>query len=217
MADELTATAFDAGEGLDDWRYLLGRIEATYAATTPAAAAAFVAAAIATTPDRVPDVDLRGTVAHLSLPPGGPLGPADLESARRLTGLAAETGLTSTPRAAVRSEIAIDAVDIDAVRPFWKAALAYEDEPTPEGQQVIALVDPLRIGPPVWFQQMDAVRPERNHIHIDITVPHDVAEARVAAVLAAGGVHRYSNERSFHVLADVEGNEVCICTWLDRD
>ncbi|HMJ74492.1 MAG TPA: VOC family protein [Iamia sp.] len=217
MADDLTATAFDAEEGLDDWRYLLGRIEATYTAATPFAAAAFVAEAVATTPDRVPDIDLRGEVAHLSLPPGGPLGPTDLDAARTLTALAAEMGLTSSPLVAIRSEIAIDAVDIDAVRTFWKAALAYEDEPTPEGQQVIALVDPLRIGPPVWFQQMDAIRPERNHIHIDITVTHDVADERVAAVIAAGGTLRYSNERSFHVLADVEGNELCICTWLDRD
>ncbi|HEX7135814.1 MAG TPA: VOC family protein, partial [Iamia sp.] len=152
-----------------------------------------------------------------TLPPGGPLGPADLDAGRRLTSLAADTGLTATPLTAIRSEIAIDAVDIDAVRPFWKAALAYDDEPTPEGRQVIALIDPLRLGPPVWFQQMDAVRPERNHIHIDITVPHDVADERVAAVIAAGGTLRYSNERSFHVLADPEGNEACICTWLDRD
>ncbi|HEV7721974.1 MAG TPA: VOC family protein [Iamia sp.] len=217
MADDLTATAFDAEEGLDDWRYLLGRIEATFTAGTPFEAAGFVAEAVTSTADRVPDIDLRGEVAHLSLPPGGPLGPADLDAARALTALAAEMGLTSSPVAAIRSEIAIDAVDIDAVRPFWKAALAYEDEPTPEGQQVIAVIDPLRIGPPVWFQQMDVIRPERNHIHVDITVPHDVAEQRVAAVIAAGGTHLSSNERSFHVLADVEGNELCICTWLDRD
>jgi 4a-hydroxytetrahydrobiopterin dehydratase len=217
MANELTATAFDAEEDLDDWRYLLGRIEATFRAGTPFEAAAFVAEAVASTAGRVPDVDLRGEVAHLSLPPGGPLGPDDLDAARTLTALAAEMGLTAEPLSALRSEIAIDALDIDAVRPFWKAALAYDDEPTPEGHQVIALIDPLRIGPPVWFQQMDAVRPERNHIHIDITVPHDVADERVAAVVAAGGTLLFSNERSFHVLADPEGNEACICTWLDRD
>jgi 4a-hydroxytetrahydrobiopterin dehydratase len=176
-----------------------------------------VAAAIAASPDRVPDVDLRGPVAHLTLPPGGDLAPADLDAARALSALAADVGLTPGPLTGRRSEIAIDALDIDAVRPFWKAALAYEDEPTPEGRQVIALLDPLRIGPPVWFQQMDAVRPERNHIHIDITVPHEVAEPRVAEVVAAGGTLLFSNERSFHVLADVEGNELCICTWLDRD
>ena len=43
------------------------------------------------------------------------------------------------------------------------------------------------------------------------------AEERMAAALAAGGrllTDQYA--RSFWVLADPEGNEVCICTWLDR-
>jgi 4a-hydroxytetrahydrobiopterin dehydratase len=80
------------------------------------------------------------------------------------------------------------------------------------------VVDPHRIGPGLWFQQMDAPRPQRNRIHIDIDVPHDVAEQRVAAALAAGGTlltDEYA--RAFWVLADPEGNEACICTWQDRD
>jgi predicted RNA-binding protein YlqC (UPF0109 family) len=34
---------------------------------------------------------------------------------------------------------------------------------------------------------MDAPRPQRNRIHIDVYVSQDEAEARVAAGLAAGG------------------------------
>ncbi len=57
----------------------------------------------------------------------------------------------------------------------------------------------------------------RNRIHLDVTVPHDQAEARVAAAIAAGG-HLVSDTRAraFWILADVEGNEACICTWQDR-
>jgi Glyoxalase-like domain len=44
------------------------------------------------------------------------------------------------------------------------------------------------LGPLFWFQQMDAPRPQRNRIHIDVWVPHDRAEERVAAAVAAGGV-----------------------------
>ena len=46
---------------------------------------------------------------------------------------------------------------------------------------------------------------------------HDQAEARVAAAIAAGG-HLVSDERApaFWVLADAEGNEVCVCTWQAR-
>ena len=48
-------------------------------------------------------------------------------------------------------------------------------------------------------------------------MPHDEAEARVAAAIAAGG-HLVSDERAprFWVLADGEGNEVCVCTWQAR-
>jgi 4a-hydroxytetrahydrobiopterin dehydratase len=64
---------------------------------------------------------------------------------------------------------------------------------------------------------MDAPRPQRNRIHIDVTVPHDQAEARVAAALAAGGT-LLSDTRApaFWVLADPEGNEACVCTWQAR-
>jgi hypothetical protein len=49
------------------------------------------------------------------------------------------------------------------------------------------LVDPLGRGPGFWFQEMDAPREQRNRIHVDVLVPHDQAEARVAAAIAAGG------------------------------
>lgn len=64
---------------------------------------------------------------------------------------------------------------------------------------------------------MDPPRTNRNRIHFDITVPHDVAQARVAAALAAGG-RLVSDHRApaWWVLADVEGNEVCVCTWQNR-
>ena len=58
-----------------------------------------------------------------------------------------------------------------------------------------AIVDPARIGPAFWFQQMDEPRPQRNRIHIDVTVPHDVAEARVAAAVAAGGTPASATRR----------------------
>jgi 4a-hydroxytetrahydrobiopterin dehydratase len=80
------------------------------------------------------------------------------------------------------------------------------------------LIDPTSQGPTIWFQQMDRPRPQRNRIHLDLTVPHDEAEARVQAALDAGGVLvSDAAARSFWILADVEGNEVCICTWQDRE
>lgn len=108
-------------------------------------------------------------------------------------------------------------MDIAAIRPFWKAVLGYADEPGGDSDQD-AIADPAGQLPAIWFQQMDSPRPQRNRIHLDITVAHDEAEPRVRAALAAGGrLVDDSFARSFWVLADAEGNEVCVCTWTDRD
>jgi 4a-hydroxytetrahydrobiopterin dehydratase len=65
---------------------------------------------------------------------------------------------------------------------------------------------------------MDAPRPQRNRIHFDIVVAHDEADRRREAALAAGGTLVSDDAaRAFWVLADAEGNEICICTWQDRD
>jgi 4a-hydroxytetrahydrobiopterin dehydratase len=65
---------------------------------------------------------------------------------------------------------------------------------------------------------MDEPRPQRNRIHFDITVPHEEARSRIAAALEAGGTMvSDTRARAFWVLADAEGNEICVCTWQDRE
>jgi 4a-hydroxytetrahydrobiopterin dehydratase len=126
-------------------------------------------------------------------------------------------GGTGTARSAQILEIAIDAMDIAAIRPFWRAVLGYGDEAGKSGPED-ALVDPAWESPAIWFQQMDAPRPQRNRIHFDVSVPHDEAQARIRAALAAGGTLRYDAEApAFWVLADAEGNEACVTTWQGRD
>ena len=45
----------------------------------------------------------------------------------------------------------------------------------------------------------------------------EVADARIAAAVAAGGtVVDDSEAPSFTVLADPDGNKVCVCTSLER-
>jgi 4a-hydroxytetrahydrobiopterin dehydratase len=80
------------------------------------------------------------------------------------------------------------------------------------------LLDPHSQGPPIWFQQMKEPRPQRNRIHIDVFVPHDQAEGRVAAALATVG-RLVSDEHApaWWTLADAEGNEVDVATWMGRD
>jgi 4a-hydroxytetrahydrobiopterin dehydratase len=143
----------------------------------------------------------------------------DAELARQLSALAQEFRLTTQPgaergRTVQALELGIDALDIPKIRPFWKAVLGYADEP--EGGN--GLVDPPGQGAAVWFQQMDAPRPQRNRIHFDVAVPHDEAARRIEATLAAGGTVLSDAEApAFWVLADPEGNEACITTWQGRD
>ena len=114
-------------------------------------------------------------------------------------------------------EIGIDALDAAAIRPFWRAVLGYVDEPGWSGAWD-GLIDPLGQGPAVWFQRMDAPRPQRNRLHFDVSVPHDEAESRIGAALAAGGTMvNDAQAPAFRVLADAEGNEVCVTTWQGRD
>ena len=125
-------------------------------------------------------------------------------------------GAAHEPRTVQGLEIGIDALDIPAIRPFWRAVLGYVDEPGQDGPPN-GLVDPVGQGPAIWFQQMDAPRPQRNRIHFDVSVPHDEAAGRIAAALAAGGRLTYDEAPAFWVLADPEGNEACVCTWQGRD
>jgi 4a-hydroxytetrahydrobiopterin dehydratase len=79
-------------------------------------------------------------------------------------------------------------------------------------------VDPGGALPNVWFQDTDSRQPDRQRFHLDITVPPEVAAARIDASLTSGGT-LVSDEAApaFVVLADAEGNQVCVCTSEGRD
>jgi len=157
--------------------------------------------------------------------------PRDVELAQKITALAEEFRLTTRPawdgtdetgtgragRPVQVLEIAVDVLDAAKVRPFWLAVLGYVDQPGQSGP-LAGLIDPLGQGPAVWFQRMDAPRPQRNRIHFDVSVPHDEAASRIGAALAAGGTMiNDTRAPAFWVLADAEGNEACVTTWQGRD
>jgi 4a-hydroxytetrahydrobiopterin dehydratase len=208
------------------WRYLLGNLCTSVAAPSLSDALRIATTAVdacAAEAEAHLRLDLRPDRVELSLQTRSiaDVTERDAVLAERISRALAELPAVTTsqllPRPTQMLELAIDALDIPAIRPFWKAVLAYQDEPG-RSDPDDPIVDPAGQLPAVWFQQMTAARPDRNRIHLDVTVPHDEAEARVAAALAAGGVLvSDARARSFWVLADVEGNEACVCTWLDRD
>jgi 4a-hydroxytetrahydrobiopterin dehydratase len=225
----LSRTAASAAVQDIGWRYLLGTFCASIPVRSLAQAGEVVAAAVIAAgadADGHLRADLRPDRAELSVQTRAldAVTGHDVRLARDITEAVAKMGLRPAGPTSAECrrpvqvlEVAIDALDIAVIRPFWKAVLAYGSVPGQDGQED-AIVDPAGQLPAVWFRQMDVPRPQRNRVHFDITVAHDEAEARVAAALAAGGrLVDGSYARSFWVLADAEGNEVCVCTWTDRD
>ncbi|MGV0809076.1 VOC family protein [Mycolicibacterium setense] len=206
------------------WRLVLGALYTEVLAPSMADAAAAASHAVhAAGPDASGhlSIDIRAdrAVLRLRTRDAHAVTERDLTLAGAVSQALAAHGfeLTTGPGAIQAFEIAVDALDIGAIRPFWKAVTGYVDEPGDIDLNA-GLVDPFGRGPAIWFQQMDSPRPQRNRIHLDIDVIHDAAQARVDAALAAGG--RLVSDRvapRFWVLADAEGNEACICTWQGRD
>ena len=212
----ISAEEFAREEGLGDWRVILRSLHATYRAGSFSDAATFAAeiARLADDADHHPDVDLRHPdIVHVAVTThdAGGLTVRDVDLARAITSAAAGRGATSEPGSNQLTEIAIDTMDADRIRPFWAAVLGYVDGGGGD------LVDPRRLGPPLWFQQMDEPRTDRDRFHLDVSVPHDEADARIEAALSAGGtLVTDAYARSWWVLADADGNEACVCTWQDR-
>jgi 4a-hydroxytetrahydrobiopterin dehydratase len=138
----------------------------------------------------------------------------DVELAQQISAAARVLGVAAEPSAVQSLHLTIDALVGPEVMPFWRAVLGYADRVDSSDE----LNDPCERWPTVFFQQMDTPRPQRNRIHLDVWVPHDQAEARVAVAIAAGG-HLVTDQYApgWWVLADAEGNEACVATWLSSD
>lgn len=135
----------------------------------------------------------------------------DVELARRIS--VAARGLQVEPDPSQVQVVAI-AVAQDAgvdVGPFWAAALGYKSLGTDED-----VVDRHRRNPHISFQPLHPPKPGRGRTHVDVSVPADQAEARVAAALAAGGrLADGSNAPNWWTLASPENHGVDIAAWRD--
>ncbi len=214
--EQLTSTEVSASSGLDDWRVVLRTLQSSFRTGSMARGIEFAAlvAGVADQVDHHPDLTITFPRVHVLLTThdANGLTARDVDLARTISSIAADMDIDAEPTAVAQTEIAIDALDIAAVKPFWEAVMGYRSS----GDDEVA--DPYGRGPTIWFQQMDEPRPQRNRIHFDVVVPHDVAQQRIAAALAAGGTLVSDLAApAFWILADGEGNEACICTWQGRD
>ena len=137
----------EASEAIQEsgWRFLLGSLRTSVPVESLARAIGLATDAVVVCgndADRHLRVDARPDRVVFTLQSVGcaAVTTTDVELALRITAVAEKSGLqaqpeigTEAPRSVQVLEIAIDALDIAGIRPFWKAVLGYTDEVGREG------------------------------------------------------------------------------------
>jgi len=206
-----------ADEGLTGWAYLLGGLQTRVHTENFATGLAIVNAigAAAEQLNHHPDLTLSHDHVDIRLTTHDERGVTalDVQLARAIIRIAGDIPLDSG--AVSRIELALDTPAQDTILPFWAAVLAVEHASGPGfGDEVR---DPADALPVIWFQPSGSEEP-RQRWHPDVWVEPAQVQPRIDAAIAAGGTLVSDAEApSFWVLADPEGNRVCLCTWRERD
>jgi 4a-hydroxytetrahydrobiopterin dehydratase len=142
----------------------------------------------------------------------------DIELARRISEMAADQDLGAAPASLTAIELALDTAHAAAVAPVWSALLTGGGEAQGRGTIGDDVRDPTWRMPILWFQDTEEHETPRQRFHVDIQVPHDVAEQRIAAAVAAGGVIVDDSRAPWTtVIADPDGNKACIGTFAPAE
>lgn len=107
------------------------------------------------------------------------------------------------------TEVCIDAADIHALASWWSTVLGWPAEDTEDGD--VLLRTPEGQGPNWLFLAVPEGKAVKNRIHFDFTPDDQQAEVDRMLGLGARRVDVGQSEQdSWVVLADPEGNEFCI-------
>src|SRR4026208_1465535 len=180
-----TARAFHDADGVEDWRVLFSGAHAYFRVGSFAEAARFVAAIaeVAEVVGHFPDVDVRpeGVTVRTASGEYGALSNRDVELARQISAEARRLRIEPDPSQVQVVGIAVAQDAGSDAGPVWAGAPGYRSLGPKED-----VVDRHRRNPYVSFQSLRPSKPGRGRTHIDVSVPADQAEARVAAALDAG-------------------------------
>jgi 4a-hydroxytetrahydrobiopterin dehydratase len=203
--------------GLSDWRQLFEALRTRFKTGDFATGLRLVnrIGELAESANHHPDVDLRYPHVNVALCSHDVFGVTsrDIDLARAISAAAAELGVAADPTATAVVEIALDTWDHKEVKPFWQAVLGMQDHPSYDEE----LRDLSGAQPTLWFQETDRHDEPRQRFHLDVRVPPEVAEERIAAAVKAGGTlvtDEYAPR--FWVLADPQGNKACVTTGRGR-
>lgn len=220
-----------AQAGLTEWRKLAQGLHARYLVADFAAGARLVAA-IAETGDEVGrHLGVRLGPHHVDMELVTPdavyrdddgteyivewVTQQDVDLARRITELAAEHGATADPASVSEVELGLDTARSGTVAPVWAALLTGSADSQGRGTPSDEIRDATARVPNLWFNDpsegSDDVAPG-HPLHIEVYVAPEVAEMRIAAAVAAGGiVVDDSGAPSLLVVADQDGNRCIVC------
>jgi hypothetical protein len=131
-------------------------------------------------------------------------------------------------------QVTFDCAEPERVARFWCEVLGYVVPPPPEGfatwddydrslpperqGAAFACADPSGVGPRLFFQRVPEGRVVKNRVHLDVAPwaaddqPTEVARLRA---LGATDVDIGQGEQTWTVLADPEGNELCVLRSRD--
>ncbi|MFC8176343.1 VOC family protein [Streptomyces sp. NPDC057325] len=112
-------------------------------------------------------------------------------------------------------DLALDAVDHQALADWWCAALGYERSVMADGSArpqhwPVPIVDKTGSGPLIWINPVSERKTFKNRMHLDVWGVPDRLVAMGATVVRAPG-----QRIDWHVMADPEGNEFCVFTDPD--
>jgi 4a-hydroxytetrahydrobiopterin dehydratase len=163
--------------------------------------------------DHHPDLDLRYTYVEVRLRSHDVRGVTgrDLRLAATINELADSAGVALDGNDLTVLELGLDSPTFPAQVDFWEAVLGYPRDADGD------LLDPYAKVPLIWFQKSGSEEP-RQRWHPDLWVEPSEVQPRIDRALAAGGtLVSDADAPSYWVLADPEGNRVCLCTWQGRD
>ena len=205
-----------ADENLHGWAHLLGGLQTRVATGDFTTGLAIVNAigAVAGELGHQPELDLRPDHVDVRLTShDGGVTEREVRLARAVTAAVEAADLRLSAAAVSRLELGLDTPAREKILPFWVAVLAMEHVSGP-ADFVDELRDPYL--PTIWFQASGSEEP-RQRWHPDVWVEPAQVQPRIDAAIAAGGTLVSDAEApKFWVLADPEGNRVCLCTALDR-
>jgi 4a-hydroxytetrahydrobiopterin dehydratase len=216
-----------AEAGLADWRKLAQGLHARYVVADFTTAARFVAA-IGEAGDAVGhhprvsigrgrvDLELVSDDAVYRGDDGTELvvewvTQQDVDLARRISSIAEGHGIVADPSSVSEVELGLDTARSATIAPVWAALLTGNADDQGRGTPGDEIRDAAGRLPNLWFDDDQHAGPG-GRFHVEVYVAPEVAEQRIAAVVAAGGtVVDDSNAPGLTVVADQDGNRGALC------